>query len=114
MAIAAWKRLEKTPGYQRKKLFFKRLVGREPRLRPDVTINAARHGGWWFHPDVLDERSVVYSLGVGEDLDFDLALVGHFGCELHAFDRREFPVGRLAQPVGQISCLPGLTDISGK
>lgn len=31
MAFAAWKRLEKTPGYQRKKLFLKQLVGREPR-----------------------------------------------------------------------------------
>jgi hypothetical protein len=32
MAIAAWKRIEKTPGYQRKKRFFKRLVGKELRL----------------------------------------------------------------------------------
>jgi FkbM family methyltransferase len=86
MAIAAWKRLEKSPGYQRKKLFFKRLVGKELRLRPDLRIHAVKDGGWWFHPDVLDDRSIVYSLGVGEDVDFDLALVRRFGCELHAFD----------------------------
>lgn len=86
MAIAAWKRIEKSPGYQRKKLFFKRLVGKELRLRPDLRIHTVKDGGWWFHPDVLDDRSIVYSLGVGEDLDFDLALVRRFGCELHAFD----------------------------
>jgi FkbM family methyltransferase len=101
MAIAAWKRLEKSPGYQRKKLFFKRLVGKELRLRPDVRIPSVKDGGWWFHPGTLDGNSVVYSLGIGEDLDFDLVLIERFGCELHAFDptpstvdwiaRRELP-----------------------
>ena len=86
MAIAAWKRLEKSPGYQRKKLFFKRLVGKEPRLRADVAIRVVKDGGWWFHPDALGAHSIVYSLGVGEDIDFDLALTRRFGCEVHAFD----------------------------
>lgn len=103
MAIAAWKRLEKSPGYQRKKLFFKRLIGKELRLRPDIRINTVKDGGWWFHPDTLGRGSIVYSLGVGEDVDFDLALSRRYACELHAFDptpstvawiaRREFPPG---------------------
>lgn len=97
MAIAAWKRLEKTPGYQRKKLFFKRLVGKELRLRPDLGIDTVKDGGWWFHPGLLDERSIVYSLGVGEDLDFDLALVRRFGCEVHAFDPTPSTVNWIAE-----------------
>lgn len=86
MAIAAWKRLEKSPGYQRKKLFVKRLIGKEPWLRPDLDIEAVKDGGWWFHPGGLTPGSVVYSLGVGEDVDFDLLLIRRFGVELHAFD----------------------------
>ncbi|HLU05749.1 MAG TPA: FkbM family methyltransferase [Woeseiaceae bacterium] len=86
MAIAAWKRLEKTPGYQCKKLFFKRLVGRELRLRPEVDVRAVRDGGWWFHPDVLGADSIVWSLGVGEDVDFDLALIRRFHLRVDAFD----------------------------
>jgi len=86
MAIAAWKRLEKTPGYQRRKLFFKRLVGRELRLKPEVDLRSVRDGGWWFHPDVLGPDSIVWSLGVGEDVDFDLALIRRFHLRVDAFD----------------------------
>lgn len=86
MAIAAWKRLEKTPGYQRRKLFLKRLVGREPRLEPEVEIRTVQRGGWRFHPDGLDAKCVVWSLGVGEDVDFDAALIREYGLRVHAFD----------------------------
>ncbi|MGH8167144.1 MAG: FkbM family methyltransferase [Woeseiaceae bacterium] len=96
MAIAAWKRLEKSPGYQRKKLFFKRLVGKELRLKREVELRAVKDGGWWFHPDVLDENSIVYSLGIGEDVDFDLALIDRFDLQVHAFDPTPSSVDWLA------------------
>lgn len=96
MAIAAWKRLEKTPGYQRKKLLVKRLFGRELRLKPDIDVRAVRDGGWWFHPDTLGEDSVVYSLGIGEDVDFDLSLIRRYDLELHAFDPTPSTVDWLA------------------
>jgi len=38
MAIAAWKRLEKTPGYQIKKRFLKRLIGKELKLGNDIHV----------------------------------------------------------------------------
>jgi FkbM family methyltransferase len=96
MAIAAWKRLEKTPGYQRKKLFFKRLVGKELRLKSEVRIHVIEDGGWRFHPDLLDADSVVYSLGIGEDVDFDLAVIRRFGGHVHAFDPTPSSVDWLA------------------
>ena len=86
MAIAAWKRLEKTPGYQRKKRFLKRLVGRELKLKIDIRIPVIKDGGWWFTPDGLNQTSIVYSLGVGDDIDFDLALIEKYGVKVHAFD----------------------------
>lgn len=86
MALAAWKRLERTPGYQRKKLILKRLAGKELRLRPALRISTAKLGGWWFHPDTLDGGSVVWSLGVGEDVEFDLGLIRRYGLSVHAFD----------------------------
>lgn len=86
MAIAAWKRLERTPAYQRKKLFFKRLVGRELRLRPEVDVHSVKDGGWWFHPDAMGEDSIAWSLGIGEDVDFDLALIRRFHLRVDAFD----------------------------
>lgn len=86
MAIAAWKRLEKTPGYQKKKRFFKRLIGKELRLKNDIEVPVVKDGGWWYAPEHLDAGSIVYSLGVGDDIDFDVAIIEKYGVEVHAFD----------------------------
>ncbi|MGI9204842.1 MAG: FkbM family methyltransferase [Woeseiaceae bacterium] len=86
MAIAAWKRFEKTPGWQRKKRFLKRLTGKELRLETEIEIPVIKDGGWWFTSDGLDENSIVYSLGVGDEVDFDLFVIQRFGAEVFAFD----------------------------
>jgi FkbM family methyltransferase len=86
MAIAAWKRLEKTPGYQKKKRFLKRLIGKEIRLRNDINVPVIKDGGWWFTPEGLGSDSIVYSLGVGDDIEFDISLIEKYGVRVHAFD----------------------------
>ena len=86
MAIAAWKRFEKTPGWQRKKRFLKRLTGKELRLRNDINIPVVKDGGWWFSPEGFNKDSIVYSLGVGDEIDFDLAIIEQYGVEVFAFD----------------------------
>jgi len=86
MAIAAWKRLEKTPGYQKKKRFLKRLIGKEIRLRNDIDVPVIKDGGWWFTPEGLGSDSIVYSLGVGDDIEFDISLIKKYGVRVHAFD----------------------------
>lgn len=46
------------------------------------------HGydAWYIIGENLSERSIVYSCGVGEDISFDVELVGQFGLVVHAFD----------------------------
>ncbi len=41
---------------------------------------------WCLCPDGLSNKSVVYCLGVGEEISFDLELIGRFGIEVQAFD----------------------------
>ena len=86
MPSAACKLFDKTPGYQKKKRFLKRLIGKELRLRQDIKIPVIKDGGWWFTPEGLDSASIVYSLGVGDDIDFDLSIIEKYGVEVHAFD----------------------------
>jgi FkbM family methyltransferase len=45
-----------------------------------------RYAEWTFCPDTLNESSVVYSFGVGEDISFDLQLMKRFHLHIHAFD----------------------------
>ena len=86
MAIAAWKRFEKTPQWQRKKRFLKRLIGKELRLKTDLDVPLTKDGGWWFSPDGLGNDSIVYSLGVGDEIDFDRSIIDKYGVEIFAFD----------------------------
>lgn len=86
MAIAAWKRFEKTPGWQRKKRFLKRLTGKELRLKTEIAVPTIKDGGWWFTPEGLNKDSIVYSLGVGDEINFDLSIIEKYGVNVFAFD----------------------------
>ena len=86
MANKYWKKLEKSDGFRRLKLFLKRADGREPWLRPDVNVNLRSFDCWTLCPDLLKEGQVVYSLGVGDTIEFDLELIEALGVEVHAFD----------------------------
>jgi FkbM family methyltransferase len=44
------------------------------------------YGGYWLDSSMMDPGAVVYSLGIGEDISFDLSLIERFGVEVHAFD----------------------------
>jgi FkbM family methyltransferase len=86
MAVAAWKRIEKSPGYQKKKRFLKRLIGKELRLKLDIDELAIKDGGWWFSTRNLVPGGIVYSLGVGDEIDFDLAIIKEYAVNVFAFD----------------------------
>ncbi len=41
---------------------------------------------WTIYPKHLNEKSVVYSFGVGYDISFDLKIINHFDLGIYAFD----------------------------
>ncbi len=54
-------------------------------MSPTARLGSA-YGGWTILTDRLNASSVVYSVGVGTDISFDLALIARFQCEVQAFD----------------------------
>ena len=86
MANAVWKKFEGSDGYRKTKLFLRRLTGKELWLRPDVLVESADCGDWSISTKDLLPGGIVYSIGVGDDIDFDLALIRQYGVEVHAFD----------------------------
>jgi len=52
---------------------------------PSVRLGT-EYGGYAVLKDRVAADSVVYSLGIGEDISFDLALIERAGCEIFAFD----------------------------
>ena len=52
---------------------------------PVITLGS-RYGGWTLPENALSSESRVYLFGAGEDISFDIALIRHFGAEVHVFD----------------------------
>ncbi|MEM6640512.1 MAG: FkbM family methyltransferase [Pseudomonadota bacterium] len=86
MANRYWKAFERTDFFVRAKVGAKRFLGRELRLKPDMSLPCVEVTDWWFAPRQLAPSPVVYSLGVGRDTVFDEALICDYGAEVYAFD----------------------------
>lgn len=86
MAIAAWKRFEKGPWMQRNKTRLRQLLGREIRLRPSIDVATVTDADWCYEAATLDSGSVIYSLGIGDTIEFDLAIIARTGATVHGFD----------------------------
>ena len=97
MAFAYWKHFERSPGYQQAKTFLRRLIGHELRLCVETHPDTIHEGGWSFCPQLLDQSSTVYSLGVGNDIAFDIAVIERCGAEVHAFDPTPSSVEMIAK-----------------
>jgi FkbM family methyltransferase len=46
----------------------------------------SNYGGFYLNPDNLNNQSVIYSFGLGEDITFDLAVINKFKCKVFGFD----------------------------
>lgn len=57
-----------------------------PDYQCDYRVLGTEYGGWPVVRNAVDDRSVVYSFGIGEDVSFDLALMQEWGCEVWGFD----------------------------
>ncbi|MEL6820704.1 MAG: FkbM family methyltransferase [Calditrichota bacterium] len=82
--------MELKPLARRVKTLLQIATGSEPLIRADVRISKERfgstYGGWEISTEAISEGSIVYSIGVGQDVSFDLALIERFGLAIFAFD----------------------------
>ena len=44
------------------------------------------YGGFYINPKFISEKSIIYSIGIGEDISFDLSLIKEFNCNVYGFD----------------------------
>lgn len=78
------------PLFRMLKLLVKAALGRDILVKPGLACETRRfgseYGGWIVATEKIDQHSVVYSFGVGEDVSFDVALIEKYGVTVHAFD----------------------------
>ena len=80
-------KIKGTRWYQRTKRTLKQLAGKEVNISPQIKrVNTLRFEDWCIDTENLNKNSVIYSVGVGEGIDFDLQLIERFGVKVYAFD----------------------------
>ncbi|NTU94261.1 MAG: FkbM family methyltransferase [Chlorobiaceae bacterium] len=65
---------------------FRQMTGHEVRAEVELECVTMEIGGWSFSPIGLGDSSVVFSLGVANDIRFDKGVIERFSCQVHAFD----------------------------
>ncbi len=66
------------------------LKGMDKYIKPDITIPVTTFGNsgtsWTLNAELLNENSIVYCFGVGDNISFDLDLINKFDLQIFAFD----------------------------
>ena len=62
--------MKRQPWFWPVKLFLKRIAGKELWLRPEVHYELRQRDSWKYIPGLLDAHAIVYSVGVGDLIDF--------------------------------------------
>ena len=78
--------MKRQPCFWPAKRFIKRISGKELWLKTEVEYPSLESGGWLYIPELLGPDSVVYSLGVGDSIDFDLHLIERYSLTVHTVD----------------------------
>lgn len=72
------------------KRLIKLVSGRFAHLKKSVNVSKKwygnNYGGFYICPDFLNKNSIVYSLGIGEDISFDAAIIKDHNCNVLGFD----------------------------
>lgn len=70
------------------------------RARSDLARLGDKGGEWTIPRALLGPTSIVYCVGCGEDISFDLALIDRFGCSVHGFDPTPRAVAHVSRVAG--------------
>ncbi len=60
------------------------MQGRQ--LHLSTESHGSTSGCWTIAANTIDQTSIIYSVGVGSEITFDLSLIARYGVTVHAFD----------------------------
>lgn len=67
-------------------MIYKRRSNIKKQVNVDYSWYGNTYGGFFVHPNQINEYSIVYSFGIGEDISFDEDLINRHACTIYGFD----------------------------
>lgn len=89
-------KFEKSDFFQSTKLKVRQSYGREPKFNIDKKCDITVFGDWGLPIDAIKANDIVYSFGVCDDIDFELALIELKKVQVYAFDPTPYSVNWIA------------------
>lgn len=75
---------------QQLKRLYRFIFRNPPKFKISYKTTNERHGsiygGWNILPNSLNNKSIVYSIGIGEDISFDRSIINKYACVVHGYD----------------------------
>jgi len=87
-----WYKYTQSNGFRSFKLKLRQLAGIEPKFKKDIDLVTQNYPGWVIAPELLDDDDVVYSVGICNDIDFELGIIEQHHVQLFAFDPTPYSV----------------------
>lgn len=97
MANKTWKSFEQSEGFRKVKLKFKQLIGKEPNLKIDINLPTQDYFNWKVVPELIRENDIVYSIGICDDIGFEIAMLEKKNVSIFAFDPTPYSVNWMAK-----------------
>lgn len=76
--------------FLRGKRLLKQILGKDVWNYTQVTVPREFHGseseGWCVASNILNRDCIVYSIGIGDDISFDISLIDRYGMHVYAYD----------------------------
>ncbi|PKO45360.1 MAG: hypothetical protein CVU30_00545 [Betaproteobacteria bacterium HGW-Betaproteobacteria-3] len=77
--------------YRIVRIFIKKIIGLEPNISVKKKINLQYHGnleygGWAIPSNLINKKSIIVDVGLGEDISFSQSIINSYGCIVHGFD----------------------------
>ena len=94
-----------------------------PKVSTSKKTKIERHGndygGWNIMRNSINSNSIVYSIGIGNDISFDISIINKYHCKIFAYDptpevnnwinQQQLPESFIFQPIG-LSNIDGLIE----
>lgn len=86
------KKYFKSDAFRKLKLRLRQLIRKEPKFYKDVNLQTENFSGWHPVSSIVNENDIVYSIGICDDIGFDLSIIENKKVQLFAFDPTPYSV----------------------